>query len=257
MPDPVVITRPLAQASALASRVAALGYAAEIFPLLEIHPLADQTPLKAALAEAGRYALIAFVSPNAIDAAFAARPQWLAGPAQPALAVVGEGSRAALARHGVDDANATILRPRDAQRADSEALLEVLDTAALRGKPVLIVRGESGRELLADALRAAGALVTTLPAYRRTAPVLDQALRLRLQALLEADSIWIVTSSEALRNLVDMARQLAGAAGIAKMQGIRLIVPHRRIADSAQQLGFPHIRLTGSGDEALLAALQS
>lgn len=255
MPDPVVVTRPLAQAGALAARIAALGYAAEVFPLLEIQPLPDPEPLRAALADVERYALVAFVSPNAIDAAFAARPQWPAGPSAPALAVVGEGSRAALERHGLTDANARIHRPRDPEHSDSEALLEVLDTAALRGKPVLIVRGESGRELLADALRAAGALVSTLPAYRRAAPVLDGARRARLAALLEADSAWIVTSSEALRNLVDMARELAGTAGVAKIQAKRLVVSHRRIADTARQLGFHHIRLTGSGDDALLAAL--
>ncbi|MGV3652846.1 MAG: uroporphyrinogen-III synthase [Noviherbaspirillum sp.] len=255
MPDTIVVTRPLAQAGALAGRIAALGHAAEVFPLLEIHPLPDQEPLKAALADVGRYAMVAFVSPNAIDAAFAARPDWPTGDSAPALAVVGEGSRAALARHGLTDANARIHRPRDPGRSDSEALLEVLDTASLRGKPVLIVRGESGRELLADALRAAGAQVTALPAYRRAAPVLDGARSARLATLLEADSAWIVTSSEALHNLVEMAHALAGAAGVAKIQNKRLVVPHRRIADTARQLGFHHIRLTGSGDDALLAAL--
>jgi uroporphyrinogen-III synthase len=32
---------------------------------------------------------------------------------------------------------------------------------------VLIIRGDSGRELMADGLRAAGAVVDVVPAYRR------------------------------------------------------------------------------------------
>src|SRR3712207_5604492 len=96
--NPVVITRPRGQAEALAQRVAALGRQAVLFPLLDILPLEDDAPLKAALAQLPDYAMAAFVSPNAIDAVFAAAPKW---PRGLAFAVVGEGSRAALARHGI------------------------------------------------------------------------------------------------------------------------------------------------------------
>jgi len=36
-----------------------------------------------------------------------------------------------------------------------------------------------------------------------------------------------------------------------------VIVPHARIAQTAAALGLAHVTLTGSGDERLLAALQS
>jgi uroporphyrinogen-III synthase len=242
----VVVTRPLAQAEPLAQRVAAMGRNAVVFPLLEIQPLPDTALLKAELQDLSRYAMVAFVSPNAIDAAFNILDRW---PAGVAAAVVGEGSRMALARHGVTSTDATIFSPSDPKRTDSQTLLEVLDIDALRGKRVLIVRGETGRELLADALRAAGVQVTQVAAYRRTAPQLGQ--------LLAAPNDWIVTSSEALRILLQMVGQVADAAGVAKMQQQRIIVPHVRIAETAQMLGFQNITLTGSGDEQLLAALQS
>lgn len=253
MPNPVVITRPLAQAAPLARRVAALGRAAVVFPLLEIHPLADPARLQAALQELSAYAMVAFVSPNAVDAAFAALPGW---PGQVAIAVMGEGSRGALARHGVTPDCVTIISPLDPQRTDSHTLLQALDLAALRGKRVLIVRGESGRELLGDALRAAGVQVRQVAAYRRAAPVLDEAGRLQLRRLLESQNDWLVTSSEAVRILMQMVQQIAGAAGVAKMQQQKIIVPHARIAETAQMLGFRDIIRTGSGDEQLLAALQ-
>ena len=250
---PAVITRPLAQALPLAQKLAALGRDAVVFPLLEILPLPDQSALKASLKDVGSYVMVAFVSPNAIEAAFAHIQQW---PAHVALAVVGEGSKAALAQHGLTPANATIFSPADPQRTDSQTLLEVLDLAALRGKRVLIIRGETGRELLADALRDNGVEVEQLAAYRRAAPVLDQAKSAQLRHLLETGADWVITSSEALRILLQMVRDVAGEPGVVKMQQQRLVVPHVRIAETARSLGFIDVVQTGSGDEPLLAALQ-
>ncbi|MYM83229.1 uroporphyrinogen III synthase [Duganella sp. FT50W] len=257
MSGAVVITRPLAQAQALADRVAALGRRVEILPLLEIAPLPDQGPLRAALARLDHYRLVAFVSPNAIDAAFAHIAQW---PAGVTAAVVGEGSRAALAARGVP----RIISPADSAHSDSEHLLQTLDLTALNGQPVLIIRGESGRELMADGLRAAGALVDVVPAYRRSVPALTPALADRLRALLAQPNDWIITSSEALRGLCHLLAkvdlQQADAMphnSVVAMQQQHLIVPHARIAETATNLGFSKLTLTGSGDERLLAALQS
>lgn len=266
MPDSVVITRPAAQAGPLAQRVTALGRRACLLPLLEIEALDDQSGLKAALADLASYALVAFVSPNAIDCAFAHIQQW---PAGVTLAVLGDGSRLALAAHGIDAGNTRIVSPLDAAHSDSEHLLLSLDLPSLRGRKVLIVRGESGRELMADGLRAAGADVRVVAAYRRRVPSLTSALRATLLDLLRYDNDWIITSSEALRGLLGLLREIdeadeaAGAAPagqdsvVAKMQQQHLIVPHARIFDTARQLGFPRLTLTGSGDERVLAALQS
>lgn len=254
MPDPVVITRPRAQAGQLAQQVAALGREAVIFPLLDIEPLPDPAPLLAALGELETYAMVAFVSPNAIDAAFAHLARW---PQGVAIGIMGEGSRSALAAHGITEANSTIYKPSDPLRTDSQTLLQVLDLDALRGKKVLILRGETGREFLADALRDAGVEVAQVASYRRQAPRLDDGLRQQLLALLDRRNDWIMTSSEALRILLDLAEQSAGADGVAKLQQQRLIISHARIAEAAHELGFRQVTLTGSGDQRLLAALQS
>jgi uroporphyrinogen-III synthase len=250
----VVITRPRAQAASLAAAVAALGRTAVLLPLLEISPLPDQGHLHSVLAGLAEYALVAFVSPNAIDAAFAHIPAW---PAGVALAVLGEGSRAALAAHGVTDANARIASPGPEAASDSESLLRTLDLAALAGKQVLIVRGESGRELMADGFAAAGAQVTTVAAYRRRVPPLDAALAAQLHRLLDGPNDWIVTSSEALRGLMALVAQLEPASSVSKLQQQHWIVPHARIAESARALGLYRVTLSGSGDVRLLAALQS
>jgi uroporphyrinogen-III synthase len=249
----VVVTRPVAQARGLIERIAAMGRRAVAFPLLEIHPLADTASLRAALADLPGCALAAFVSPNAIDAVFAELPAW---PAGVPIGVMGEGSRRALAAHGVNESNAIIFSPRDA-RTDSETLLAALDVASLRGRKVMILRGESGRELLADRLREQGVEVAQVAAYRRSAPAFDTARQAQLDMLLASKNDWIVTSSEALRNLVHAANQLNEPGAVAKMQQQHLIVPHARIAETARAEGFLDVSLTASGDEALLGALQS
>ena len=230
--NPVVITRPAAQAESLALRLSASGCPVRLFPLLEIQPLADTTELSATLAKLSDYAMVAFVSPNAIDAVFAHLTDW---PKNVIAAVVGEGSRLALARHGVTDANATIISPTDKKRTDSETLLVELDLDALRGKKVLIVRAESGRELLADQLRAAGVDVEQIVAYQRLAPTLDEARIIALRALLAEQNDWIITSSEALRLLKQMVEQAYPAVGWQHMQNktpvsyTHLTLPTKRI----------------------------
>ena len=65
--------------------------------------------LQGVLARLADYDLVAFVSPNAIDCVFAHLPAW---PGGVALAVVGEGSRLALAAHGVNAVQRQHHQPR-------------------------------------------------------------------------------------------------------------------------------------------------
>ena len=254
MPNPVVLTRPAAQAAPLAARLTASACEVHVFPLLEILPLQDTRELQAKLARLTDYAMLAFVSPNAVDAAFAHITSW---PREVIAAVVGAGSRLALAQHGVNDTTATVISPRDPHRTDSETLLQELDMAALHGKKVLVVRAETGRELLADQLRAAGVVVEQVAAYRRLAPELTAERQAALLALLQQDNDWVITSSEGLRFLQDMVQQAAGLAGWSLMLKKTLIIPHERISQTARSLGFQQIIQTGSGDDALCAEIQS
>ncbi|MFZ6744307.1 uroporphyrinogen-III synthase [Undibacterium sp. JH2W] len=250
----VVLTRPIAQTQNFALQVQAMGGVVAHFPLLEIEALEDNTALISQLGHLPDYALIAFVSPNAIDAFFRHLNSL---PSALTFAVMGEGSRAKLAEYGVNDQTATVLRPRNLRKTDSETLLAELDLDALRGRKVLIVRGESGRELLADVLRAHDIEVVQVAAYRRVRPVLNDENKEYLAQLLDNENDWIITSSEALRNLCDYVAELNLLDGVAKMQRQHLLVPHSRIEETAKSLGFLSITLTASGDEQLLVALQS
>lgn len=253
MPNPVIVTRPLAQSGPLAARISELGRQAIIFPLLEIHPLTDTRKLAVVLDSLERYGMVMFVSPNAIHAALSRIPSW---PHRVAIGVVGEGSRRALAERGISAPPYTIFSPVNPERSDSEGLLAALTIENLRDKPVLVIRGESGRELLADELRAHGVQVEQVAAYRRSAPTLNSELQRELRGLLQSKNDWLITSSEAMRNLVRMAKQINGDDGVHNLQQQTFFVPHARIEATARELGFCKLILTDAGDAGLLAALQ-
>jgi uroporphyrinogen III methyltransferase/synthase len=259
----VVITRPAGQSAALVAQLQAAGIATLDFPLIEIAPAEDVGPLHAALASLERYALVVFVSPNAVDYAFAQYGSiW---PHALPVGVVGPGSVAALARHGVEAPAYQVISPAaapddEAARFDSEALFAAIDAslgaASLEARRVLIVRGDGGREWLADRLREAGAEVETVAAYRRLVPEPSIGAWQRVHALLSGEPhAWLVTSSEGVRNLDELAQEHLNAGEIAQLKRATLVTPHPRIAQTARGLGFDSITVSGAGDERIARTL--
>ena len=268
----VVVTRPSGQSAALLALLQGAGFESIEFPLIDIGPVADVAPLRAALgelyapAELG-FALVVFVSPNAIDHAFTALSS--AWPSHVAIGVVGPGSVAALARQGVAPPAYTIVSPAaDAKvtetptdpRYDSEALYAAIEAHfgpdGLKDKRVLIVRGDGGREWLADALSAAGAKVEKVAAYRRIVPEPSMRDWERIHALLAgAPHAWLLTSSEGVRNLEELAREHLTVDETLTLKHAPLVTPHPRIAEAARQAGFDRITVSGAGDERIVQAL--
>ncbi|HEX7909065.1 MAG TPA: fused uroporphyrinogen-III synthase HemD/membrane protein HemX, partial [Paraburkholderia sp.] len=240
-PFTVVITRPAGQSNELITRLAAAGIATLDFPLIDIAPVTDDAPLRAALASLERYSLVVFVSPNAVDHAFA-RSDTIWPYALP-IGVVGPGSVQALARHGVAAPAYQVISPpsgtdEDTARFDSEGLFAAIDAAlgaaSLEGKRVLIVRGDGGREWLAERLREAGAEVETVAAYRRLVPEPSIGGWARVHALLAGEPhTWLLTSSEGVRNLHELAQDHLTADEIAQLKRAALVTPHPRIAQTA------------------------
>ncbi|WP_245639932.1 fused uroporphyrinogen-III synthase HemD/membrane protein HemX [Paraburkholderia heleia] len=262
----VVITRPAGQSDGLAGQLARHGMRTLDFPLIAIAPVTDEAPLRAALGALERYALVVFVSPNAVDRAFAcyASVSSIWPPALP-VAVVGPASVAALERHGVAAPEHRVVSPAGAgdeepARFDSESLYAALEKTfgvdAFAGKRVLIVRGDGGREWLAERLREAGAEVETVAAYRRVVPEPPIAAWTQVHGLLEgAPHAWLVTSSEGVRNLDELAREHLTAGEIVELRHAPLVAPHPRIAETARSMGFDRIAVSGAGDERIVETL--
>ncbi|MEO3712789.1 uroporphyrinogen-III synthase [Roseateles flavus] len=246
----LILTRPRAQAQDWVQRMARLGVACDCVPLLDIAPL-DPTPARQAWERLASQALLMFVSPNAVEHFFAARPAGMRWPAHTLAATVGPGSAQALVSQGVPPA---LLRqpPPDAPSLDSEHLWPVLSGLDWRGREVLMVRGDGGREWLADRLREAGARVGAVSVYRRQAPRLEPAEQAVLdRALAQPQAhVWLFSSAEA----IDHLPALAGTT--ADWSRSRAIATHERIAQRARRLGLGHVVLTRPDAAAVATALQ-
>ena len=241
----IVVTRPAAQAVKLIALIRENGGEPLAMPLLEIGPGADSSELRRAIAALEDYALAVFVSPNAVAYSLPmirARGPW---PCSVRAAAIGSATAAALAEAGIGPVIAPLAR------FDSEALLELpeLSGGAIAGRKVLIVRGNGGRELLAQTLRARGVRVDAVAAYRRLPAPQAQAI----VSLLRNRSIdaMTISSSESLRILFAMLDTDACAC----LKNTATFVPHARIAAVAAELGLQKVILTGAQDAGLVEGL--
>src|SRR5574340_434398 len=236
----IAVTRPRDQAAPLARRIEQAGGIPLLFPLLDIESAADQAALREQVSRLAQFDLAIFISPNAVQYGMAAIRAAGELPKNLKIATVGQGSAKALRELGVTKVIAPV------ERFDSEGLLALPELQNVAGWRVLILRGDGGRELLGDTLRARGATVEYAACYRRSKPQQD------VTALLEAapDALTL-TSSEALEHLW----QILDDARRGRICGLPLFVPHRRIAELARRQGWRQVLLTGAGDDGLLSAL--
>ncbi|MGE0079755.1 MAG: uroporphyrinogen-III C-methyltransferase [Thiohalomonadaceae bacterium] len=237
----VLVTRPAHQADTLSRLIADAGGTPVHWPTLEIAP--PQDPAAAdALDRITGFDLVVFVSANAVTQGLARLGKPL--PADLQIAVVGDGTARALEEQ---TGRAPTLKPRDS--FDSEGLLALPELQDMSGRRVLIVRGEGGRELLAQTLRERGAEVEYAAVYRRAIPAAPPA---EAWTALAEGRVHAVTSnsSEGLRNLVSMAGALTP-----RLLALPLIVGARRQREAAAALGFQGpIIVADNADDASIAA---
>ena len=236
----IAVTRPRGQTAQLVQRITALGGNTILFPLLEIAPATDQAALRKQVLHIAQFNLAIFISPNAVQYGMAAIRAAGDLPAALRIATVGQGSAKALHELGITD----IITPTE--RFDSEGLLALPGLQNIAGWRVMIFRGDGGRALLGDTLKARGAMVEYVTCYCRSKPQLD------MDALLDdAPDAITVTSSEALDHLWQMLDENAKTV----LRDTPLLVPHQRITDVAHQQGWRQVLLTGAGDDGLLSGL--
>ncbi len=243
----IVVTRPAGQATHLAEALVIHGAKPVLFPVLAIVDIPDRKPLLDVALRLEQFDIAVFISPNAVHKALDEILRHCAWPLSLRVATMGKSSENALASHAVGNI-ADIISPQD--RFDSEALLALPAMQEVRGKRVVIFRGDGGRELLGDTLIERGANVEYVECYRRGKPDLDPAPLLKLWEAGALDA-FTITSSEGLRNLFDMI----GPLGQAWLRKTPLFVPHSRIAEQAVALGLKNVVLTGAADDGLMNGL--
>lgn len=200
-------------------------------PLLHIEPLPATAELREPLDHLERYALVIVVSKPAARLALQllADERGASGGAQ--WFAVGAGTAQVLR-----DAGIPAQYPDDGD--DSEALLRLpaLCAALDHGAPrVLILRGEGGREWLAQQLAARGATVDYMQLYRRQQPSYPiDALRQRIGA--ERLNGVVVSSGQGFDNLLALAGEDAPL-----LLRMPLFVPSDRVAKIAAAAGAWHV----------------
>ena len=210
----VLVTRPRGQSAGLAAAIRALGGEPVEIPAIRIEPAADPAPLDAALERLERYDVLLLASANAVEALAARARARRVRLDRPGLRVacVGERTARAAERAGLP----VHLVP---ERSDGEGLAEAVAAAlAPVGLRCLLPRSEIGRDALPDALRAAGAQVDTVAAYR-TVPEAEGTAELcrRLEAG-ELDALTFTSPSTVagfLAMLRPAAREAAARCAVA------------------------------------------
>lgn len=258
----VLVTRPEPEASDWARQLGLRGLRAEALPLIEIAaPRAglqhlSHTPWRALM----------FVSGNAVQH-FATTPgaQACLGPAR--CWAPGPGTARALLAAGVP-AERIDTPPAEAGQFDSEHLWPLVQAQIRPGDTVLIVRGidapadptaalppeqagrGSGREWLSQRITEAGGQVSHHVAYERRPPAPDGRLRERALAAAGDGTVWLFSSSEAVRNLQSWLPESG-------WQGARALVTHPRIGEAAARAGFGQVLATRPTLADVAASIES
>ncbi|MGW8463703.1 uroporphyrinogen-III synthase [Pseudomonas sp. CLCA07] len=243
----LLLTRPADESAALSDILAQAGIFSSCLPLLEIEPIPVSDTMCAAIQRLDRFCAVIVVSKPAARIGVELVSQYWPNP--PALKWFSVGAATAQI---LEDGGLDVICP--AEGDDSEALLELaqLREAIIRPDPrVLIMRGEGGRELLAERLRELGASVEYLELYRRGLPHYPLAA---LPDRIEAERLngLVVSSGQGFEYL----HQLAGAAW-PQLARLPLFVPSPRVAELARAAGAQTVvDCRGASAAALLTALR-
>lgn len=244
----ILVTRPAPAAEELVSRLRLQGRVAWSMPLIEFTPGIDLDSLPAQLATLRPDDLVFILSQHAIHyaqpALIRANSTWPAS-----LNYYAIGRTTALALHAASGLD--VVWPHEHETSDVLIQLPALQRVA--GKRALILRGNGGRELLAETLQARGASVQFAECYQRCAKIYQGAIEGRRWRDRQIDTL-VVTSGEMLQQLYSLFPEIDREEWLLRC---RLVVVSERLATRARELGWRNITVAdGADNDALLRALR-
>lgn len=236
----ILLTRPEGSNETLAAALQQRRIPFQIIPLIEIAPLELKASNRLQIENLDRNDIVIFVSRHAVRFGLPMLerywPQW------PQLKWFSVGSATAeeLKQHGV----VSIF----ADPPGSEGLLSLPELQRPEGKQVLIVRGNSGRELLSDSLSQRGAAVRYLEVYERC-KVKKTGLWQRID---DAGIDTIVVSS------IEILDSLSRFCPERFRSGYQLIASSSRIGEAATGQGYSKVCIaTDASTRRLLEAIET
>jgi len=268
--DRLIVTRPAPEAQAWVEGLRERGWPAQALPLIHIgepETPAEQEGLRHWRAHWHQADAILFVSGAAVSHFFASGVAppcdrshtrfWAPGPGTARLLAQ------ALDRLGIDAAQIDS-PPADAAQFDSEHLWPQVASQVGPDRLVLIVRGASpeqdsaeagaiagsGRDWLIQQCLERGAKVEGCVAYVRRAPVLAPADQSLIDAARALGSVWLFSSSEALRPLRALRAEADWSLASA-------LVTHPRIGEAAHEAGFGQVLISRPALSDVIRTLES
>ena len=225
----ILVTRAAHQAGKLSEGLRALGAEPVEVPVIEIRPPESYDALDAALLQIDEYDWLLFTSANAV-AFFQVRAMDLGVPLsdlQPRVAAVGRSTAEALEKllH-----LKVSLTPREYV---AESLVAEL-APEIGGQRILIARAAIARDVIPHALRAAGATVDVVDAYRNVMP--ESAPELLRDALQKGIAAAAFTSSSSVTHLADAAQPRRNRVPLRRRRR-HLHRPHHQQDSARSRLG--------------------
>jgi len=234
----VLVTRPKKQAENLCDLIRKSGGEAIAFPVIEIMPFEQA---QSGIVTLQGIDMIIFISQNAVDYFMKGVNEKI--PHGTLMISIGEASSRSMRSHHLR----VDLQPHTS--IGSEGLLLLPELQNMKGKKVLIVRGQGGRELLAETLRQRGADVDYLNVYQRGLPSPSSA---QCQQAIKADCL-VCTSVVSVKNLMVLLEK-----DLKSIVDKPMLVLSDRIKVYALSAGFSSVMVTKSTrDEAFIDELNN
>tara|TARA_R110001592_G_scaffold1054_14_gene6245 strand:+ start:1325 stop:2098 length:774 start_codon:yes stop_codon:yes gene_type:complete len=235
----VLITRPEKAGRELQTCLEKQGYRSYCQPFFDYQNAASLEQLHILQKQLIR-PIIIFISVAAVEFAHKLMPipSWSAQ----AVIAVGSATQQALTRLGI--------KAMVPDKHDSDGVLALLPLLSVKDKSVIIVRGDGGRELIADALRLRGAAVHYLESYRRVWRNYPQKF-IKTWHQQEINCI-LITSNALLEFIVNLIND----EDRYWQEQCLWIVASQRIADNAKKMGIVRvINANGANTIAIISAL--
>ncbi|MGC9158521.1 MAG: uroporphyrinogen-III synthase [Terracidiphilus sp.] len=248
----VLVTRAAMQAGKLSEGLRARGAEPVEVPVLEIRPPESFAALDGALARIESYDWLILTSANAVRA-LADRADALSISreklAAPRAAAVGAATATAARQAGF---NLAFVPEAYVAESLAEGLLASLEGGPAR-QSILLARAAVARDVIPDALDAAGAAVDVVEAYRNVLP--EAAPELLRRALVTGLDAATFTSSSSVTHLAEAAR----AAGLAwPPAGVPAVSIGPITSQTLRELGWPPAAEAAPYDiPGLIAAVES
>lgn len=240
----ILITRPSPAGEQLVQQLVQMGLSASHFPLLDFVAGRGLATLPALLCQLREGDLLFALSQQVVN--FAHQPLRLL-PRHVLAFAPGRGSALAL-QHA---SGLTVSYPE--QSGDSERLLALPALQQVVNKQALILRGNGGRELIANTLTARGARVRCCECYQRRYLAWQGEQQANYWQQQSVNTL-VVTSG-------DMLHQLFHHVPVARrgwLLACRLVVVSNRLARLGRMWGWQEIIIADNADnDALLRILQS